>query len=849
MSDKNKAIITVGLSIVVLAGIFLYHGITRYNALVQQSIAQEEKRFHAHILDLEKYAFGPYTSRIGNILRLKSKMVAAFASRNRETLYIATLPLYEALKRENPYFEVMHFHLPDGTTFLRMHNPEFFGDNLKDVRPIVEAVNRSKTQHSGFEIGRHGPYYRIVQPVFFEDNYIGILEFGIKTHQLLEAAQSNLSGNSTAYFLETEWQKVDHEGKHFKMLPFGKFVLNSHNDPFYMNLPSKIDLNKQFIHIKMDDKIYVLHSQPVFRNYRQEVLGGIVIPQDITYLIQERNKFIIQMCALVLLLTILSLSVLYMSFNKLVRSLEKSKIKLKDSVDALTTEVKEREKAEDKALQAQNEWEKTFDVMDDMVTIQDRDMYIVRANKAAEDFFEVGPGELDGKKCYEVFRGSLEPCPRCPGLDTLQDIQNHSEIIEHKELKKIFQVSSAPLLNKNNDVRYLVHVARDITEQKKLEEDLFQAHKMEAIGTLAGGIAHDFNNILSSIIGFAELAKLNIPGDSEAVKDIDVVLESSRRAADLVTQILTFSRKSDHQVQSIMPHLIVKESLKMLRSSLPTTVTLNEKIDIECGSIQADPTNIHQIVVNLCTNAFHAMEHEKGSLVVKLRRKEIQAEDISENDVSPGSFIVLSVSDTGKGMDSETIERIFEPYFTTKDIGKGTGLGLAVIHGIVRDYKGFIEVESEPGKGSTFHIYFPALEKDTVIQEKIEEQALPTGTEHILVVDDESSIVKLHKTILQRLGYKVTAITNSEEAFEKFLLYPDTFDLLITDQTMPHLSGVELTQGILKINPSLPIILCTGYSTVITEEKALAIGIKKYVKKPVNRSTLAKIVRQVLDEN
>ena len=400
-------------------------------------------------------------------------------------------------------------------------------------------------------------------------------------------------------------------------------------------------------------------------------------------------------------------------------------------------------------------------------------------------------------------------------------------------------------------------VFTDITKQKqlnkKLEEQeliLQKAHKMEAIGTLAGGIAHDFNNILSAIIGFSELAKDDIPADSNAADDIDQVIIASRRAADLVQQILTFSRKSDHCLELLAPHLIIKEALKMLRSSLPVTIDILEDIDIESGTIMADPTNIHQIIVNLCTNSLHAMEKEKGTLSVSLHQKEVSAKEImGEQDIAPGSFIVLEVSDTGSGMDKTTLERIFDPYFTTKEVGKGTGLGLAVIHGIIHDYRGFIRVKSELGKGTSFYVYFPVSQQKTPATAGIEPvESLPSGTERILIVDDESMIININRTVLDRLGYKVSVTTDSLDALDIIRTDPDRFDLIVTDQTMANMTGAELAQEILKINHNMPIILCTGYSSVLSQEEALELGIKKYMTKPVNRKTLAKVVRQVLDQ-
>ncbi len=390
--------------------------------------------------------------------------------------------------------------------------------------------------------------------------------------------------------------------------------------------------------------------------------------------------------------------------------------------------------------------------------------------------------------------------------------------------------------------RALTREQKSATELKEKREELMQAQKMEAIGTLAGGIAHDFNNILTSILGFSELTLPDLPAGSKAKKNIDQVIASGKRAADLVQQILTFSRKEPKHLKALNPDIVVKEVLKMLRSSLPTTIKIEQEIDSDCGKIEADPTQLHQIVMNLCTNAFQSMEDQKGTLKVTLQRM--------ESTTFTGPFIMLTVSDTGCGMDQVTKERIFDPYFTTKETGKGTGLGLAVIHGIVESYNGFIKVESEIGRGTTFKVFLPVLEKSMVtdVQEQKEDSFLPTGTEHILIVDDEEAILNLHKIFLQQLGYEISSTINSREALEKIRLYSDRFDLLVTDQSMPNLSGVELAREVLKIKPALPIILCTGYSAVVSEKEALAIGIKKYAKKPVELQNLAGIIRQVLDE-
>ncbi len=398
-----------------------------------------------------------------------------------------------------------------------------------------------------------------------------------------------------------------------------------------------------------------------------------------------------------------------------------------------------------------------------------------------------------------------------------------------------------------NSVWDILSLKKNDEEKIQVEAQLQQAQKMEAIGALAGGIAHDFNNILGVILGYADMAMDDsIPG-SKSQRDLDKILTAANRAKELVKQILAFSHQTALERIPLKIQPLVKEALKMLRSSLPSTINISENIDPGCGVILADPTQIHQILMNLCTNAFHAMEKTGGNLSVALKTTFIEADDQTISvHVTPGEYIELTVTDTGAGIVPDVIAKIFNPYFTTKSIGKGTGMGLAIIRGILKRYDGTITVDSQLGKGSTFHVYFPVVEND-ILTEMQEDADLPMGKERILFVDDEELLADTGKDILERLGYHVTVRLSSVDALATFQNTPNKFDMVMTDQTMPDMTGSDLARRMLQIRPDIPIILYTGYSTLIDEKSAKAMGIKEFVLKPITKRVISKLIQKVLD--
>jgi len=409
------------------------------------------------------------------------------------------------------------------------------------------------------------------------------------------------------------------------------------------------------------------------------------------------------------------------------------------------------------------------------------------------------------------------------------------------------EATISPVLSDQGEIVSYVAVKRNISDKLKLEARLQQAHKMEAIGNLAGGIAHDFNNILSPIFGYTEMLLLDAPDDSNTRKSLAQILAAAKTAKNLVNQILAFSRQSEHEKKPIKVQIVIKEALKLVRSSIPTTVDIKGDIHSDCDPILADPTQIHQIIMNLCTNAYHAMEKTKGEVTVSLKEVELATEDLKDPAMNTGKYVLLSVADTGMGMTQDTLGRIFNPYFTTKEIGKGTGLGLAVVHGIVKNLSGHINVYSELGKGTEFHIYLPVIES-TQDSDQVELPRILKGDERILLVDDKKDVCNIEHQMIERLGYRVTARLSSTDAFEAFRANPHNFDLVITDMTMPDMTGDELARELIKIRPDIPVILCTGFSAKMSQKKMESTRIKGLLMKPVVMQELSGMIRKVLDE-
>ncbi|MGB5157546.1 MAG: PAS domain S-box protein [Desulfobacterales bacterium] len=478
---------------------------------------------------------------------------------------------------------------------------------------------------------------------------------------------------------------------------------------------------------------------------------------------------------------------------------------------------------------------------------------IIEANSTAADMIGIQKHQLVGKICSDYLSsGNDDNCPiinqniKTYHMEGLLKTANGQTIPILKTVTPVYLGGVKCFLETFINIREL----KTAQEEKIiLESRLSQAQKLEAIGTLAGGIAHDFNNTLCMIMGYADLAILDAPKCNSSMKDyLEGILVGCNRSKEVVKQILTFSRKGNQELKNVLIYPVIKEALKFLRSTLPSTIEIKQSVSTENNMVLADATQIHQVLMNLCTNALHAMDPGGGTLEVKLNTVVISEENHSSyQDVATGRYLMLSVSDTGCGMSREVMNRIFDPYFTTKDKTKGSGLGLSVAHGIINSHGGKILVRSRQGHGSTFHVLLPLVETG----ERLEDDNpvdIPGGSENILLVDDEKELASVEKKMLEVLGYHVTKTTNAMDALEIFKENADIFDLVITDMTMPFMTGIQLSKEIFRIRPEIPVVLCTGFNEHISSEKSFEIGISDFIMKPYDMRKLGSSIRRVLDE-
>ncbi len=521
---------------------------------------------------------------------------------------------------------------------------------------------------------------------------------------------------------------------------------------------------------------------------------------------------------------------------------------LSKGVTFIAFDITERKQAEEALRISHERFLKVLDSIDATVYVADLDTYkILFMNEYMIQNFG---RNMTGEICYKCLYEKSEPCTSCKNRQ-LTDKNGRSTGVctwqDKNPITKKWYIYNDRTIEWTDGRLVKLQIASDITGFKKMEDELRQAHKMESIGTLAGGVAHDFNNILFMILGNAELALGDLPKNHPAYNFINKIKTASVRAAGIIKQLLNFSRKTNQEFKPIGAVSVIKDCLNFIRSSLPATIVIKKHLPEEDVTIMGDPIQINQVLINLCTNAFQAMEETGGILQIDVEKVVIGKENAVEFPaISDGDYLKITVKDSGPGIRHEIIDRIFDPYFTTKKIGKGSGLGLSVVHGIIKNHNGVISVQNQSGEGAVFTMLFPAIDKKPDCEKKTIDR-LQYGKESILIVDDEEIIIEVTQKMLEKLGYEVEASLDPADALNKFRSSPDKFHLVITDMTMPQMTGAKLYEELKKIRSNIPVIICTGHSGLIDEEKAKQVGIAGYLTKPASISEIAKTVRTVLD--
>jgi signal transduction histidine kinase len=884
MNVKNRALLIVSLVILGLSGFLLHEGISHFNEEIAHAIHEQERIIDGVTNDIKEHSFDSYLFKINHFVEQNEQLRQAFADRDRDRLYRICLPLYQYLHGENPYFHAIDFNLPDGTVFLRVQKPELFDDNIGGTRPIVAEVHKTKEQRTGFDVGKHGAIFWAAQPIYHLGEYLGLVEFGIEVKQLEKALAASLECDVTSILKVNQWQKAELVQEGFQ--EHGDYILMTRGYTLFDKIADTIDFSRlEDQEILLDGKPHILHSCALLQDFRREGLGRLILFQDISEQVLRKKTFILHTLLLTAAMLTVAFVVLYYSFSGLIGRLEEysrenSKAReelqiahdrLEDRVKARTVELAKsnarledevtiRRRAETRLDEQRSFLEKILESMTNPFYVIDAESYeVIMANKAARALS--GAETMHGLTCHRLTHHEMHPCASADHPCPLAEIKRTGRpvVLEHRhcdqdEQQQFVEVHAFPIFAQDGRVVQVVEYTVDITERKKsdaekeaLRSQLIASQKMEAVGILAGGVAHDFNNILTTILGYSQIMALKLEDTHPMREMVNDIYDAAEKAAVLTRQLLAFSRRQVMEMRAIDLNTTITNISKMLGRLIGENIRLRLARSEPLGTVMADEGQIEQVIMNLAINARDAMP-DGGTLTIETGRIELDERYAAGRPgVQPGTYAMITVTDTGAGMTPEVREHIFEPFFTTKQSGEGTGLGLSTAYGIVRQHNGHIYVYSEPGRGTTFKIYLPLAGVEAEERNVQVNRSMPPGTETILIVDDDASIRRLLNDTLEPLGYDLLEAGSGEDALALIERTGKQIHLVLTDLIMPGMNGQDLLDAVRAKRPETKTIVMSGYADKIAVEDGILRAGAIFINKPLLPIALANKVREVLD--
>ena len=852
MNTKWKVVLSIMLLITAICAVFITLVQQQHDDKVAAIIAGKSESASLLAGTLLTELSNKYQNRARAMANPKvslsrEQMIHAFAERDRTKLLQLSTPLFSVLKRENPYFSTLGWVLPDNHVFLRNHDPEKFGAAVTLMRPDVAAVNLKKKQLSGFEAGYMGLQYRIVQPIFYHDKYLGALQIGIKASIIVDALKNKLKTISGIAILNKECDVV-------KVTNIPKIKGATHTirardiSPFHQSIVDQLDWNRNQQRITLEGRSHIILNVLPVSNFQDEKLGVFFVALDISSELAQKQQLLISILVLSGFLLLFSFLILHFSYGGLVQkilnlnqSLEENNRELENRVQLRTAKLQEGEK------RLQN-------ILDQsplgILIADNKTMRPQYANPALCKMLGYSKDELENLDVY-----SLHP----PEEHNHVSEEFKTQALGEKTLSAnipfqrkdgalcVTDIISAPI--ELDGLACTVSFIVDQTKRKDLESRLHRAQKMEAIGLMAGGVAHDLNNILAGIVSYPELLLLKVPESSELRKPIEAIRESGKRAATVVADLLTVARgvassRRPHNIHLLISEYLHSPEFKYL-TSLHPGVSYLMNLEAVDNIISCSPIHIKKTIMNLVTNAMEAVG-DKGNILLSTCNQTIEKDEIEEDGIPPGSYVVFTVQDDGPGISQKDLEQIFEPFYTRKVMGQsGTGLGLAVVWNTVQDHNGRIFVKSSE-KGTHFHLYFPVSKENCIVQNKNDKTVKSAShSEHILVVDDEPQLRDIACQMLRTFGYIVDSVCSGELAIKYVKENP--VDLLVIDMLMePGMNGRQTYAEILKLYPDQKAIIVSGFSESDDVKATLELGAGGFIKKPYSMDQVGKMITEVL---